>query len=361
MIIGIDASKAAASPRTGIENLVYQLILHLQKVDSENKYLLFTNQSLDRELVKQENFIEKQSGFIRGWSKISLPLLTLQNKTDIYIQPADSIPPTATGRKIVIVHDLAWQYFPEAYSKDEISRQSSTLKNYRKFADDIICVSQSTKHDLVSLYPELEPKISVIQLGCDSNFFHPFENPRDLLKVNSPYILSIGRLEGRKNTERLIKAFIKLKTEKQFPHKLVLAGTPGFNWSQISTKIEGLKSADIIFPGYIDHDQLPEIIARADIFAFPSLYEGFGLPILESFACGTPVVTSNTSSIPEVAGDAALLCDPLDEADLADKIWQFVSDPKLRAKHSKLGLEQAKKFSWEITAQQFYSIIEELK
>ncbi|MDO8444191.1 MAG: glycosyltransferase family 1 protein [bacterium] len=362
MIIGIDASKAAKEARTGVENFVYQLVLNLAKIDQHNTYFLYTNAPLPTELKKQVNFIEKLNRKKRFWNHLFLPLSVLKAPCDVYLQPTDKIPGSANKKTVAVVHDLAYKHFPAAYSTSEKLRQLRTLKNYAKYAKKIICVSQSTKNDLIKYYPNLKSKIEIIALGYDPEMFHPFENPRDLLKIGCPYILYAGRIEERKNSLRLIRAFLKLKKENNIPHKLVLAGDPGFNFESIFNLINGsdIYSNNIVLPGHINHDRLPEVIARADVFAFPTLYEGFGLAALEALACGAAVVTSNTSSLPEIVGDAALLCDPENVDDIADKIYKFISDEKLRQKYSVAAIKQAEYFSWTNTATQVLKILEKL-
>ncbi len=363
MIIGIDSSKAAKKQRTGVENFVYQLILNLAKIDRTNIYFLYTNTPLPQELKKRANFIEKLIEKKRFWNRFYLPFAIKKDPCNIYLQPTDKIPCTAPAKSIAVVHDLASKYFPKAYSSAEKLRQQRTLDNYVKFARKIICISQSTQNDLLKFYPKLKQKIEVVPLGYDHEEFHPFDAPRDRLKIGGSYILSVGRIEERKNSVRLFQAFINLKKEKNIPHKLVLAGIPGYNFSAIYDLIKtfGQYSSDIILPGYISHDRLPELIARAEIFAFPTLYEGFGLSVLEAMACGTAVVTSNSSSIPEIVGDAALLCNPEDENDIADKIYQLISDEDLRQKYSRLAIKQAEQFSWKKTATEILTIFESLK
>ncbi len=362
MIIGIDASKAASAKRTGVENFVYQLILHLQSTDKNNVYFLYTNIPLPAELTRSANFIQKLNQKKRFWNSFFLPLAVFRNPCDVYLQPADKIPWTFRRKSASVVHDLAWKYFPTAYSVKEKLRQINTLDNYAAKASKLICVSKSTQSDLLKYYPELKSKTDVVALGYDQDKFHPFEHPRDLLNIGAPYLLYVGRIEERKNLIRLTKAFLKLKQKKNIPHKLVLVGVPGFNFEAINTLIKkaGNLSKEIVMPGFVDHTDLPEIIARADVFVFPSLYEGFGLAVLEAQACGAPVLTSDTSSLPEVVGDAAVLCDPEDERDIADNIYRLVSDEKLRQKYSTAGIKRAKQFSWEKTAEKVLGIMEKL-
>ena len=362
MIIGIDANKATIKNRTGVENFVYQLVLNLLKIDRKNHYALFTGTELPKEISDHNNLVTHQSVGKRPWISFFLPLLLLQNKPDIYLQPLDGVPFFAPKKSIAVVHDLAYKYFKDAYTNGELKRQNRVLENVVKKAKRIICVSESTKKDLLDFYPGAVDKVKVIYLGYDPNRFHEIANPKDVLKLNAPYILYSGRLEERKNTTRLVQAFYQLKKQKNIPHKLVLAGSPGHNYHEIYHEIQSEPKLmnDIIMPGHISHELLPDLIAKADIFAYPSLYEGFGLSLLEAMACGATIVTAKSSSLPEVAGEAAVYIDPLDSSDIAKGIDYLISHPETKQHYQKLAIERASSFSWEKTAREFLKELESL-
>jgi len=165
--------------------------------------------------------------------------------------------------------------------------------------------------------------------------------------IDYPYILYLGTLEPRKNVERLIEAFIQLK-KKQINEKLLISGIKGWDYQSIFDKVASLGvEKEIIFSGFIPNELIPFLYNGASAFVYPSLYEGFGLPVLEAMACGVPVVTSNVSSLPEVAGDAAILINPYSVDELADGIWRILSDEELRNQCIEKGIERAKSFTWE--------------
>jgi len=362
MIIGIDASKAAVKERTGIENYVYQLILNLKALDRDHIYFLYTNAPLPTELVNSVNFVEKLIPFTYAWNSFFLPLSVYKNPCDVYLQPTDRIPWSAPKKSIGVIHDLAWKYFPNAYNAKNKYFQIKAIKSLAKKDIKTICVSRSTENDLIKFYPVFKKKTKVISLGYDNAIFHQIAKPKNILKLKEKFILFTGRLEERKNLVRLIRAFVILKNEYKITHKLVLAGSPGYNFDLIKQEIRksGNFANDIIIPGHIGHDQLPDILSAADVFAFPTLYEGFGLPIIEAMACGAPVLTSGASSMPEVAGKAALFCNPLDENDIAKKLYKLISDEKLRKQLTVSGLNQAAKFSWQKTAEETLTLLENL-
>lgn len=357
MIIGIDASKAAQKVRTGVENYVFELILNLHKIDQKNTYYLYTNKGLPKELLGK-NFIEKKISVQRFWNRVFLPLAVLTNKPDVYLQPSDLIPWSAPVKSAAVVHDLASYYFPKAYSKNSLFKQKKSYLNYVKNAQKIICVSHSTEKDFAKYFPVKKSDIAVIPLGFDRELFHPTKSP----KADSPYIFYSGRIEERKNIIRLVKAFVKLKNEHDIPHQLILSGSFGFGFEKIIDYIKNEVefSADIKILGYIEREEVPKLISNAEIYASPTLYEGFGLSVLEAMACGAAIVTSKISSLPEVVGDAALLCDPLDENDIADKMYQLISDKNFRQDLQEKAIKQAQKFSWESTATQTLDLLSKL-
>jgi len=362
MIIGIDANKATIKKRTGVENFVFELVSNLLKIDQKNQYLLLASSDLPADIAQHSNTSLALSKYRRPWNSFFLPLLLLKNKPDVYLQPLDSIPAFAPDKSIAVVHDLAYKFFEDAYSESESKRQNKVLANVVKTAKKIICVSESTKKDLLDFYPNTENKIEVIYLGYDPDKFHVIDTPKDVLKLGCPYILYSGRLEERKNTLRLVQAFYKLKKENSIPHKLVLAGAPGHNYDQIFNAIrkEPNLMNDIVMPGHVSHDSLPDLIAQADIFVYPSLYEGFGLSLLEAMACGAAIVTAKSSSLPEVAGDAAVYINPLDVSDIAEGINYLIEHPETKKHYQHLAIERAKIFSWEKTASEFLKALENL-
>jgi glycosyltransferase involved in cell wall biosynthesis len=363
MIIGIDASKAAVKKRTGVENYTYQLILGLKKIDHQNVYYLYTNAPLPEEFSHQVNMFEKRCCLKRFFNKISLPFLLMRTRPDVYLQPLYKIPRSAPDRSITVIHDLAWLKFPEAYSRSERASQLSALENALKYAKKIICVSDSTKDDLIKSFSEAKHKAVTINPSYSEGTFKPISHPKDPLKIDSPYFLFAGRLEERKNIVRIINSFIALKLAEDIPHKLVLAGSPGYGYQKIKQTIAQLDKnlqKFIILPGYIKNEDMPDLMSGAEAFVYPSLYEGFGIAVLDAMAAGTPVITSNTSSLPEIAGEAALLVDPLDEKDITAAMKEILIKKDVKNRLINKGLEQIQKYSWEKSARAVLDLLETL-
>ena len=270
-----------------------------------------------------------------------------------YVQPL-----FCPSRSVVTIHDLSFLRFPEAFNRsNRLYLQLFTALSVRR-ADRIIAVSASTKDDLVRLLGVAADKVAVIYHGVEEEF-RPLRDPAALAEFREQaglperFILYCGTLEPRKNVDVLIAAYAQLRRETSLPHKLVLAGAKGWRCEGIFASIEryGLRE-DVLFPGYLPSGVQPLWYNAADVFVYPSLHEGFGFPPLEAMACGTPVIASNRSAMPEVIGDAGLLVDPRDAALLAQTIRRVLGDAGLRQSLAEKGLARAQTFSWSRAARE---------
>lgn len=360
MIIGIDASKAAVEKRTGVENYVYQLILSLSKIDHEHVYFLYTNKKLPSELTRKLNFIEKLIPFRVMWNKIRLPLALLKDKPDVYLQPAYMIPAFAPKRSAAVIHDFAWKLFAQAYSSKDRFLQRATMRNIARKSAKIICVSKSAQNDLSKFYPALKSRSSVVYLAGDSKL-KKIDKPKDVLKLEEKYFLAAGRLEERKNTVRIIEAFFEVKS-RGLPHKLVLAGKPGYGYDRVLKSISSnaLFAKDVVIPGYVGEEKKNDIFSAATALVYPSLYEGFGITALDAMNSGCPVITSDSSSLPEIVKDAAIRVDPGKCKEIAEAMMHIAKNMNLRDKLIRAGFDQAAKFSWERTARETLAVLEKL-
>jgi len=259
---------------------------------------------------------------------------------------------------MVTIHDLTFYLFPDLHLtlKKIYFKFFIFLSVYR--VDVIICVSESTKNDLNKLFPKSKIKSIVIPLGKDERFI-PTLSKKDIIKtlekyqIDSDYILFIGTLEPRKNLISLINAFKKVQLNGFNNYKLVIAGRKGWFYKPIFeiVKRNNLEK-QVIFTGFIDEHDKPFLISGAKIFVYPSKYEGFGIPVLEALSCGIPTITSNISSMPEVAGDAALLINPESETELTNAICSLLTDNDLQQVLRKKAIIQSNKYTWEITAKE---------
>jgi glycosyltransferase involved in cell wall biosynthesis len=231
-----------------------------------------------------------------------------------------------------------------------------------RHADFVTADSENTRNDLTTLLDVEPERVAVVYGGVDPRF-HPITDEIELQTTRvkyglfSPFILYVGTIEPRKNLGRLLQAYTRLRKKKNIRHRLVIAGGLGWLYHDVLREIEELTADnEVIFLGRVPDDDLPSLYSLADLFVFPSLYEGFGLPPLEAMACGVPVVCSNSSSLPEVVGDAGVLVSPLDTDALSDAIGELLADPVQRAEFGRRGRDRSRLFTWDRSARQLLDI-----
>ena len=379
MKIGIDGSRAFINQRTGIEEYSYQVIKHLVDKLNDHEVILYVStnyefstnvritniqEDIRKELNLPQNWSVKIVKCFRFWTQLGLSLEMLLHPVDVLFVPAHTVPFVHPRKTIVTVHGLEYEVMPHAYSFWERFYMRLSIKNSCHWAQTIIAVSENTKKDLMKLYQVPEKKIQVVYEGYSADAKSQISNlksqinPKSQIQNHKPCLLFIGRLEERKNILGIIKAFEILKEQYKIPHKLVLAGRGGYGFSNIELVIGISKyKNDIIQLGFVKDEDKFNLIAGADVFMFPTFYEGFGIPILEAQSVGVPVVTSNTSSMPEVAGDSAMLVDPKNCEEIARATYKLISDKSLKDDIIKKGSENVQRFSWEKCAQEIVHTI----
>lgn len=271
------------------------------------------------------------------------------------------VPPFVPGKSFVVVYDMVYKSFPETVRWKTKIMLDMNLKASCRRADRIITISEFSKREIMEYFKVPPNKITVAYCGVDRFIFNENISEETICKVLDKlvlprkYLLYLGTLEPRKNIERLIEAYSAVKREKpEETPVLVIAGRKGWMYDTIFEKVQKSSLQDsIIFTGYVEDKDVPVLMKGALIFLFPSLYEGFGLPVLEAMACGTPVLTSTVSSLPEVAGDSCLLVDPYSLNEITGAIKRLIEDDDLRYELSQKGLARCSKFSWEATAETF--------
>ena len=361
--IGIDASRTAVAARTGTEQYTVELLGALARLDHRTRYTLYCNNLPTALPPLGANFALRRIPMRRLWTHARLSTELALHPPDVLFVPAHVIPlgaPLARRtRTVVTIHDLGYLHFPEAHTQTQrLYLRLSTAWSAR-VASDVIAISAATRDDLVRYARVPREKIHVIHHGVATRF-----RPADALAVaamqarhgiDAPYFLFIGTVQPRKNLERVIEAFAKVAQIGDCTAitnlQLVIAGKKGWQTAPIERRAAQLGVADRVrFVGYLPDDDLPPLLGGALGFVFPSLYEGFGMPVLEAMACGTPVITSTTSSLPEVAGEAALLVDPHDTGAIARAMERLACEPELRATLAERGQEQAARFTWDACA-----------
>ncbi len=287
-------------------------------------------------------------------------LLKLRPQPQVIHSP-DFVPPRyRTMKAVANIQDLAFLKFPElTLLTGESKRYYGQVHRAARDADALIALSNSARDDIVSLLG-VEPGKVVVIPGAAGEQFKPPTDFRQAQEIAARalglpadgrgYILFVGTIEPRKNLVRLVRAFARLK-KRGLPHKLLIVGQAGWQVGPVYAEVERLGlTKDVVFTGYVPLEDLPPLYILAESLAFASLYEGFGLPVIEAMACGTPVVTSRSSSLREISGDAALLIDPLSVDELEDALHRIHSDPSLRASLREKGIARAALFTWETTA-----------
>ncbi|MDD5341329.1 MAG: glycosyltransferase family 1 protein [Patescibacteria group bacterium] len=374
MRIGIDCRRILDinhGENAGVGHYVYYLIKNLLKIDKENEYYLFLyDHKIKVNEFQQENVkiiyfpglenIGKIPFFYRHWF---LPHVLKLYKLDVYHNPANIIPLCYFRKSVITIHDLAIYKNADWFPDHQYFTKSVTIPFSIRKAKKIIAVSESTKNDLIKFFKVKPGKIEVIYEGVeDFNQLVIDETKiKPELKVAKPYFLYLGTLEPRKNLVRLIEAFNEFQKENK-DFKLILAGKTGWKYEPIFETISRLKLQNkVISVGYINKEEKIYLLRNSFAFVFPSLYEGFGLPILEAMNLGVPIVTSNIASIPELVIDNAVLADPYSVGSIRDALFRITKDNQLREKLTKKGRGIAQNFTWENCAKKTIEVYKSIK
>ena len=364
---------------TGVGQYSSNLIKNLQYIDSSNTYEFFFtgikdvyNFNLYKQVlglnIRNVKIPNKVLNLLSSFTgKTLLPLDIFLGSPDIIhsLAPLIFLSGVSKSKLIVTVHDLTFLVHPETHIPITLEI-NKTIHKTLKSADAIIADSMATKKDIIRLIGINEKKIYVIPLAAREEF-KPVNNKfvineaKKKFHINGSYIIFLGSLEPRKNIVRLLKAYSDLKSKKKIKEKLVIVGQKGWLYNPIFSEVRANKiESDVIFTDYIPTSDVVKLINGAKLLIYPSIYEGFGLPILEAMACGTPVITSNISSMPEAGGDAAYYINPLNVSSISEGLLTVLNSRSLQRELSKKGLIQARKFSWEKTAKQTLSVYKEL-
>ncbi len=372
MRIGINALFMIPGIVGGSETILRNLVSQLASIDSQNEYVLFTNRENSGSFnLDQPNFFEVRCPVPARfrparilWEQFILPIQCQWHGIDLLHSPGYVSPIALPCPSVVSVLDMNYFFFPEDWSKLALLALKILVPLSARSSREIIVLSQSSKRHIMKALRISEDKISVTYMGVNK-IFHLRHNRREILKIKNrigikgDFILSVANSHPHKNLRRLLQAYYILRRDKGITHQLLLTGNPGRDHSELVRTVRKLGMGhEVIFMGYLPHHQMPLVYQAADLFVFPSLYEGFGLPILESMACGTPVVSSNAASLPEVVGGAGILVDPYDVNEMAAAMYQVLTDKKSARAMIGEGIKQAKNFSWAETAKQTLAIYE---
>ncbi len=358
MRIAIDASRCTVQHVTGTENYAIQLIRALIQRNTTHHLTLYFRDQPRPDLFPASPLVEQRViPFRRAWTHLRFAAAIWRDKPDVTFVPAHTLPFLFPRRSIATVHDLGFKYFPQAHPTTQRLYLDWTTRYSARRATSILADSQATADDLHTFYGTPTAKIRVVYPGADKPTIGDIESTRARYDLPERYFLFIGTLQPRKNIARLVQAYILWK--KQNPNDsaaLVLAGGKG--WLYDPSWVAGVEG--IHLTGYIDDADKGALYAGALALVFPSLYEGFGFPVLEAMYCGTPVIASNTSSLPELVAEAGLLVDPLSIESIAAAMSQLSSDDTLHESYRQRGYQQVKKFTWETAAHQLLNTLETL-
>ncbi|VEP12653.1 Glycosyltransferase [Hyella patelloides LEGE 07179] len=346
---------------TGIATYALNVAQHLQSI---HPILLTANQQSNLQCYSIPNNMtpaEGSKGHLRRllWTQWQLPNIYKQLQSNLIYSPIPEAPLYTKCRYAVMCHDLIPLRFPQ---------QFSPLTNYFRYlvpqvlkqAEHIICNSESTAKDITNYYGIDAKKITPILLAYDTSHFYPQSPEKNAnLELDKPYFLYLGRHDPYKNIARLITAFTKIKNNQDY--YLYIAGStdPRFTPQLQQQVLELNLTQQVKFLDYISYQELPQLLSNSLALVYPTLWEGFGLPVLEAMACGTAVITSNLASLPEVTGDAAILINPYNVLEITNAMTEIIENQKMRSHFQKLSLARAKLFSWAKTGEQTKTVLQQ--
>ncbi|HYN90201.1 MAG TPA: glycosyltransferase family 1 protein [Ardenticatenaceae bacterium] len=357
--IGLNAHLMALRPDyrgAGISHYIYQLLRHLPRADPDLSYTVFTGEGAGDlpGLTRFRTSLPTSRPVVRIlWEQLLQPRAVRRAGVDLLHALAYVLPFWLTVPAVVTVYDLTFFQVPERFRSTNRSYLRSLTRFSARRARVVCAISESTRRDVVRWLGVPRNRVAVVYPGCDAHFTPPRAEEVAAFRARrglpERFVLYLGTLEPRKNVPALVRAYAEVVgyNGRSLPHHLILAGGKGWHYADIFAEVERLGLRDRVhFPGFIPAEEQPLWYAAAEAFAYPSLYEGFGLPVLEAMACGTPVITSTASSLPEVIGDAGLAVPADDEEALAESLHRLLGDASLRATLRERGLQQASRFSW---------------
>lgn len=367
--IWIDGYEANVLQRLGSGQVAYEILKNIALFDSKNSYtVLLPDKPIADMPQEKENFHYQILRPKKLWTKIALPLslLTTKRKPDVFFSPTHYGPSFNLVKNVISIFDLAYYFFPQLYEKTDLYKLKNWTKASAKKAAHIITISHSAKKDIINLLGVSEDKITVAYPGFNNDYYFPVRDKQKIAamqkkyQITKKYIIYVSTLQPKKNHKRLMQAI------KGIPDlNLVIVGKTkgqgrsGWMFEDILAEPErlGIKEK-VIFTGFVPDEEVNLLINGAEAFVCPSLYEGFGIPVVNAMACASPVLVSNVASLPEVVGDAGVLFNPESVEDIKEKIKMVITDEQLKSKLSALSLERSKDFSWKKMTNQIVKVLE---
>jgi len=362
----------SGTKKGGVTNYIINLINGLAQIDTINRYVIFIkSEDISRLHIQSDNFIIEKvlfnSKLLRlFWEQMIFPFLLRKHNVDLVHSPHYTIPFFLTRcRRVVTFHDMTFFIVPQMHRLPKRVFFRKIIPASALHADALICVSRNTAKDVHSILNVNLDKTYVVPLGLDPKFRVIKDSAKitefkQKYKLSNDFILYLGTLEPRKNIDLLIQAYYETVKKSAIQHQLVIAGEKGWDYQKLFELVARLNISDqVIFTGFVPDDELSLLYNAADLFVYPSKYEGFGLPVLEAMACGTPVITSNVSSMPEIVKDAGILVNP-DVVELSKAIGDVLNDSKIKRDLIEKGISRAKCFTWQNTARMTLDIYQKV-
>lgn len=369
MRVGISAYllHAGSSYRAaGVSSYVRQLLTHLPRVRPDHSYIAFHGRDAPQlsgvQSVLSAVPTDRPPARV-AWEQLALPLQAKGHRVDVLHGTVNVLPLLLRTPTVVTVHDLSFMRYPDRFLPAKVAYLRVAVATSVRRAGHVIAVSEHTRHDVLDLLGASADRISVVHQGVDCSFHLMSEKERERFRRRTwggrPYLLHVGTLEPRKNLDLLIRAFSEVRRKLGIPHALALVGGRGWMSDSLATLIAKLGlEEDVRLVGFVPAEELPLWYNCADLFAYPSAYEGFGLPVLEAMACGLPAITSASSALQELAGGACLMVEPDSEEALQEAMAQLLQKADLREQMREAGLHRARQFSWAETARKTVQVYE---
>jgi glycosyltransferase involved in cell wall biosynthesis len=351
----------------GAGNVLLEVVKRIPIFDKDNEYVLYFDRENDFPVSGEMSKKVIRFPFLNRnffWLNLTLPLELTQHKVSLFHSPFYGIPLFRPCPMITTLYDISYEAHPEWFRPQTARAFQFNSRQAARHAVKIITISQYSKQEIIKYYGIKDNKIRVIYPAAD-DFFKKVDDPSSVKRVvakyqlEKPFVMSVGAVHPRRNIERLLRVFARLK--KDFDMKLLLIGKIQWPHMDIKGVVEGLGLRDdVVWVEFVSRDDLLNLYNAAEVFVYPSLYEGFGLPVAEAMACGVPVVAANATSVPEVVGDAGILFDPYDDSDILKAVTAVLKDPALKDALSRKGMERAKRFSYSKTAEETVRLYNEV-
>ncbi len=366
MNIGLDGNEANVKNRVGSGQYAASMLTEFAKIKKHHFIVYLKDKPLNHLPPESPNFKYKVFGPKKLWTQFALPLkLRFGQKLDIFFTLGHYGPRFSKIPYVVTIFDLSYIHYPSLFNKNDLYQLVNWSKYSIQKAKQIIAISNSTKDDIARQYKINKSKISVTYMGYDQKTFKPqsksnIEKAKTKFNIKGDYIIFVGTLQPRKNIERLIEAF-NLVHSKVDNLSLVIVGKKGWLYESIFQRVKDLDlTSNVVFTDYVPEEDLAPLISGSKLYILPSLYEGFGIPVIEAQACGVPVIVSNTSSLPEVVGNSGILVDPQSVESIAIGIQKIISNEGLKKDLAIKGLANIKRFSWQKCAAETLKVLENL-